>query len=103
MAVNKQRQHGKQEVSRLATEIVARWRDVINKSKPTKKGNSSPTKSPSKASTPKKSKSPEVTVPLDQRTWKTDNVDIKRTGTELRDNAIGLIYNGLACNSDESK
>lgn len=107
VAVNRQKQHKSQEVSRLATEIVARWKDEVNKNKGAKKVTGSPNKSPLKSGPPtpaKKSKSPEaVTVPLEQRTWKTDKVDIKRTGNELRDRGVGLLYDGLACNSTESK
>lgn len=106
VAVNRQKQHKSQEVSRLATEIVARWKDEVNKNKGAKKVTGSPNKSPLKSGPPtpaKKSKSPEaVTVPLEQRTWKTDKVDIKRTGNELRDRGVGLLYDGLACNSTET-
>ena len=106
MHVNKQKQHSNREVSRLATDIIARWKEAIAKSKNAKKLNGSPKKSPPEGETPtatKKSISPEITVPLDQRTWKTDKVDINRTNSEQRNKCIGLIYNGLAHTSGECK
>lgn len=37
----------------------------------------------------------------EKRTFKSDRVDIHRTGSQVRDNCIGLLYNGLAYRSRE--
>ena len=107
VAVNRQKHHTNKDVVRVATEIVQTWKEDINKGKASKTANGSPKKS-SKAGTPTasgKSQSPEakVTVPPEQRTWKTDNVDPKRTGNTLRDNCVGLMYDGLAHKSKDCK
>ncbi|KAI9810699.1 MAG: RNA polymerase II elongation factor [Phylliscum demangeonii] len=107
VVVNKQRHHGSPEVARLATEIVTRWKEEVGKNKAKKANGSAKNAAAHHASkgrsvTPgKKSSSPElkVTVPADQRTWKTDLVDVKRTGNTFRDNCLGLMYNGLAFNA----
>lgn len=38
----------------------------------------------------------------EKRHFKVDNVDIRRTGSSIRDNCIGMIYNGLAYRSTSS-
>lgn len=90
----------------MAREIVAKWREHVREVKP-KTAGGSPKKSPKAGNSPAKDKtsSPEsaAIVPLDKRTWKTDNVDPKRTDNDLRNNCIGLMYDGLACNSKECK
>lgn len=100
VVVNRSKQHKSPEVARLASEIVKKWRDDIQKAKgsPTsqsaKKSTSSPpTSTNSPAPQPEKST---LTVPPNQRDYKKDKVDIKRTNQSTRDNCIGLIYNGLA-------
>jgi transcription elongation factor S-II len=40
---------------------------------------------------------------IEKRKFQTDNVNVKRTGDETRDNCIGLIYNGLAYRSTASE
>jgi len=100
VVVNKSKQHKSPEVARLASEIVKKWRDDIQKAKGSpssqsaKKSTSSPpTSTNSPAPQPEKST---LTVPPNQRDYKKDKVDIKRTNQSTRDNCIGLIYNGLA-------
>jgi transcription elongation factor S-II len=83
ITVNKLRQHSSREVGSLAIEIVSKWRSEINQQT-------------------KARESPVRNVPLDKRTWKTDGVDIKSTSNNVRDNCIGLLYNGLCHNTTES-
>ena len=106
VVVNRSKQHKNPEIARLASEIVKKWRDDIHKAKgspssqSTKKSTSSPpTSTNSPAPQPEKTG---LTVPPDQRDYKKDNVDVKRTNQSTRDNCIGLIYNGLAHTSTVS-
>ena len=101
VVVNKSKQHKNPDVARLASEIVSKWRNDVNKQKsatPVKRANG--TASPASTTAPEKSKS---SVPPDQRTWKKDGVEITRTGDKTRDNCIGLIYDGLCHMSEERK
>ncbi|KAI9680112.1 MAG: RNA polymerase II elongation factor [Caeruleum heppii] len=105
VAVNRQKQHPNKEVAQLAGEMVSKWRDDVNKTKAAVGKKSSESTPPSKATNgeePAAAGAGKITVPPDQRTWKADHVDVKRTGNEVRDNCIGLIYNGLAHTSEES-
>ncbi|KAI9789492.1 MAG: RNA polymerase II elongation factor [Peltula sp. TS41687] len=105
--VNRHRQNANEEVSRLATDIVTRWKGAV-KVKPKKVVAPPKVKTPVPVVTPSVKKikekpiSPDVKVPLDQRTWQADGVDINRTDNEQRNKCIGLIYNGLAHMSPES-
>lgn len=111
--MNRQKGHKNKDIARLSAEMISKWKEDIKKSGLSKGRHDSPRKSadgdtassPKKRSSPKKSKTPEkkFSTPLDQRTWKTDEVDPKRTGVELRDNCIGLMYNALAFCSSECK
>ncbi|KAL9602142.1 MAG: hypothetical protein Q9219_002006 [cf. Caloplaca sp. 3 TL-2023] len=105
--VNRSKQHPDRNVALLASEIVKKWRDEVQRHKggtPTPNGsqatngkkmtastssNASP--APSTPSEPAK-----PTVPPDQRDYKKDGVSISRTNQATRDNCIGLLYNGLA-------
>lgn len=101
--VNRSKQHKDPAVARLANEIVKKWRDDIQKQKGTAspsngKKTSSPSGLASPATTNGESK-PKHSIPLDQRDYKKDKVDINRTNQATRDNCIGLIYNGLCYTS----
>ncbi|KAI4190910.1 MAG: hypothetical protein L6R41_000511 [Letrouitia leprolyta] len=108
VVVNRSKQHPDRGVATLASEIVKKWRDEVQRHKggtPTpngsqgvngKKMNTPPTTStaspaPTTAPTPAK-----PTIPPDQRDYKKDGVSISRTNQATRDNCIGLLYNGLA-------
>ncbi|KAL2866988.1 transcription elongation factor DST1 [Aspergillus lucknowensis] len=109
--VNKFKQHKSQEVARLSSEIVSKWRNEVNKQKasgstggsqrssasprPPQNGAASP------ASTTPSDKLSKFTVAPDKRTWKADGVDTNQTGNRARDNCIGLMYDGLCFNSPE--
>ncbi|KAL8932966.1 MAG: hypothetical protein Q9216_006591 [Gyalolechia sp. 2 TL-2023] len=106
VVVNRSKQHPDRAVATLASEIVKKWRDEVQRHKggtPTpngsqgangKKMNTPPTTStasPAPASEPAK-----PTIPPDQRDYKKDGVTISRTNQATRDSCIGLLYNGLA-------
>lgn len=115
VTVNKSRQHNDPAVARLASEIVKKWREEVQKQK-------SATASPNGAAAGKGISAGEKTsrtaspvpkengakadsspkVPLDKRTYQTDKVDVNKTNQSTRDNCIGLIYNGLAFQSPHS-
>lgn len=109
VVVNKSKQSKNPEVARLASEIVKKWRDDIQKQKssPTPQHKASPIANGKTTSTPPTVQgSPAPTsdawksaVPPEQRDHKKDGVDIKRTNQETRDNCIGLYYNGLCYGS----
>jgi transcription elongation factor S-II len=99
--VNKLKQHRSPEVSKLAGEIVSRWRSEIHKQKgsPT---SDSPRQTPNGSSTPTSDKMSKSSVPPEKRSWKADQIDIAQTGNRTRDSCVGLIYDGLCLNSTES-
>ncbi len=100
VVVNKSKQHKNPDVARLASEIVSKWRNDVNKQKsatPVKRANGTSSPAPSTGS-----EKPKMSVPPDQRNWKKEGVDIARTGEKTRDNCIGLIYDGL-CHMSEDR
>ena len=97
VAVNRSKQHQNPAVARLASEIVKKWRDDINRQKgssPSDKKSPNGTASPVPANT--SNGKPKLNVPPAERDWKKDKVDIARTNQSTRDGTIGLIYNGLS-------
>ncbi|KAI9850234.1 MAG: RNA polymerase II elongation factor [Thelocarpon superellum] len=102
VAVNRQKQHADKEVARLASEIVSKWRDDVNKPKAgMKKAATTPPKSSNGDAaaangTSTAASEGKSTVPPDQRNWKKDKVDVKRTSNTTRDNCLGLLYDGIA-------
>ncbi|KAI9806971.1 MAG: RNA polymerase II elongation factor [Piccolia ochrophora] len=101
VAVNRQKQNSNKEVAKLASEIVSKWRDDVNRLKvqAQRKANGSPKTINGESTDMSQAK---ITVPPDQRSWKKDGVDVKRLGNQIRDNCLGLIYDGLCYNSEES-
>ena len=93
-------------IQQLASEIISRWRHVVNEQKLAAGGASTPngarsngTSSPTPASklTPKAS-SPGVDP--SKRNWKTDKVSRDElTSDPARNNCIGLLYDGLVMGS----
>ncbi len=103
VAVNRSKQHQNPAVARLASEIVKKWRDDINKlkgSSPSDKKSPNGTASPVPAKT--SNGKPKLNVPPAERDWKKDKVDIVRFREPTRDGSIGLIYNGLAYMSTDA-
>ncbi|KAI9806646.1 MAG: hypothetical protein M1825_006103 [Sarcosagium campestre] len=103
VVVNRQKQNTNKEVARLAGEIVSKWRDdVKSKGIAQKKGTASGSKAPNGDAGVKSPNAAKITVPPTERTWKKDGVDPKRTGNDIRDSCIGLIYDGLCFSNEET-
>ena len=98
--VNRSKQHTDPAVARLASEIVKKWRDDIQKQKgtasPKPSGTASPVPTSKENGNGDKKSSGAKDVPPDQRDFRKDKVDIACTNQATRDSCIGLIYNGLA-------
>ncbi|KAI2616024.1 transcription elongation factor [Hypoxylon sp. NC1633] len=111
LAVGRLRQNNDKDISQKAAEVVAIWKKGIEAEKNRKKANMSQQGSMSPAASNTASpvpKSVSVNKKMyegdpEKRTFKVDKVDIHRTSSQVRDNCIGLIYNGLAYRSRESE
>lgn len=94
--VNRSKQHSDPAVARLASEIVKKWRDDVQRAKGSSpSGKKSPNGTASPVPTNTTNGKPKLNVPPAERDWKKDKVDIARTNQATRDGCIGLIYNGL--------
>ncbi|KAJ6032254.1 hypothetical protein N7540_002986 [Penicillium herquei] len=113
VVVNKFKTSQAPEVARLASEIVSKWRNEVNKQKQgggtaaSRASNSPrPPQNGTGASTPASAtpsdKASKLSVPPDKRTWKADGVDTTVTSSRVRDSCIGLMYDGLCVGSTES-
>ena len=112
VTVNKFKQSRNPEINRLASEIVKKWKDDIQKQKgsptighkasPVTNGKATPPVSRASPAPTATADSIKSTVPPEKRDYKTDKVDTKRTHQTVRDSSIGLFYNGLAFMSTES-
>ncbi|CCF44922.1 transcription elongation factor S-II [Colletotrichum higginsianum] len=106
--VGKLRSNSNKEIARAATELVHKWKKLVEAEKQGKiKKQSSPAApSPTQAPAPKPSSSNAMNQPFkgnpELRRAKSDGCDTKRTGDETRDSCIELIYNGLAYRSTAS-
>lgn len=115
IVVNKLKQYKSPDVARLASEMVSKWRNEVNKQKATgspsasaaQRASASPRPSggtngsPAGGATPS-DKTSKLSVPPDKRSWKADGVDTSQTSNRIRDSCIGLMYDGLALNSTEA-
>ncbi|KAF4125168.1 hypothetical protein GMORB2_4007 [Geosmithia morbida] len=127
--VGKLRSNSNKEIARAASELVMKWKKLVEHEKKMKgaaaasKASSSPTPTPTPASTSAAtaSGSGSVSEPSggggggggggaskkkfegdpEKRKFDSDGVDIKRTESNTRNQCIGLIYNGLAYRSTE--
>lgn len=111
--VNKLKISTSEDVGKLASTIVKKWRDDVQKPKHggtsaasrALSGSPRPVKKDTPASTPASAtpsdKAPKPTGPVKERTWTTDGVDINQTDNVSRNKSMGLIYNGLAAKSTE--
>jgi len=97
LAVGKLRAHDSKDVSDLAKEIVKKWKNDVDKakSKPIVVGKP-PVRKASTSLTPVAT--PTLNGKAELRTSKSDGVSIN-TGDNTRDRCVGLIYDGLACDS----
>ncbi|KAL2122831.1 hypothetical protein VTJ04DRAFT_3286 [Mycothermus thermophilus] len=125
VAVGKLRQNPNRDIARLASEIVSKWRKNVDAAKESKKRRLEESKSPTPnktdspasgsssaqpstaAAAPAVAKNPTLSNARyegdpEKRHFKTDNVDISRTGNRTRDGSIGVLYNGLAYRRTES-
>ncbi|KAM7191798.1 RNA polymerase II elongation factor [Naviculisporaceae sp. PSN 640] len=109
VTVGKLRANANKEIAALAQSIVNKWRKNVDAAKEAKKKKLSaaaaksptPTTTASPAPQPSSYSKPYEGNP-EKRHFKTDGVDLNRTGNSGRDNSIGLIYNGLAYRSKVS-
>ncbi|CAJ2500200.1 Uu.00g030530.m01.CDS01 [Anthostomella pinea] len=116
LVVGKLRSNQSRDVARAAGEIVGLWRKYVEAEKKAKglgpsaagkaRGSASPAATKSASPAPSKPAAPGAKKMYDgdteKRNLKADKVDIERTGSKIRNNCIGLIYNGLAYRSQES-
>ncbi|KAF1835417.1 transcription elongation factor [Decorospora gaudefroyi] len=112
VTINRLRTHKDPAIQRLATELVAKWRDEVKKKQPAKKdgpakaaanggATSSPAPPPSGTASPAPSQAKKKhDVAADKRNYKTDKVKYQVTGSEARDNCVRLMYDGLAFMSE---
>ncbi|KAF4999163.1 hypothetical protein FGRMN_2622 [Fusarium graminum] len=112
--VGKLRSNPNKEIARAAAELVNKWKKLVEQEKNSKKskvGSGSP--APAPASAPTSSPAPPPSSSggaggkykgdIEKRKYETDNVNIKRTDSSVRNSCIGLIYNGLAYRSTASE
>ncbi|KAI8957990.1 transcription elongation factor [Daldinia sp. FL1419] len=113
IVVGKLRGNANKDIAKIATEVVAKWKKGIELEKKSKglqtakaapKGSVSPaSKAASPAPKPIGGSKRAYEGDPEKRTYKSDKIDISRTGSQVRDNCIGLLYNGLAYRSRESE
>lgn len=110
VVIGKLRSNANKDIAKLAGEIVAKWRKLVDAEKaakaqraknlgspstPTPGSNGSPAPLPQSSSKPYEGDT-------EKRHFKEDKVDIKRTSSTIRDNCIGMMYNGLAYRATDS-
>ncbi|RKU40681.1 RNA polymerase II elongation factor [Coniochaeta pulveracea] len=110
VVVGKLRSNANKDVAKLASEIVAKWRKLVDAEKKKRSQRASPAVGPASATQSASPAPPPSTAghnkpyegDVEKRHFKQDHVDINRTSSETRNNCIGLMYNGLAYRSKES-
>ncbi|KAK1764875.1 transcription elongation factor S-II [Phialemonium atrogriseum] len=107
--VGKLRSNADKDIARLASEIVTKWRKGVDAQKAKKAAQRAKLASPSSTPASTASPAPPSTSSnkpyegdTEKRHFKEDKVDINRTGSTIRDNCIGMIYNGLAYRATDS-
>ncbi|KAL6889293.1 transcription elongation factor [Trichoderma longibrachiatum] len=112
--VGKLRSNPNKEIARAASELVIKWKKLVEQEKNSKlqKAKMGSPSAPAAASPPNNS-SANAAAPAgagkaykgdpEKRKFDTDGVNIKRTESTVRNQCIGLIYNGLAYRSVESE
>jgi transcription elongation factor S-II len=109
--VGKLRSNPNKDIARAASELVAKWKKLVEQEKNSKLhkskiGSPAPAPASSPAAAPAASAGgAKKTFKGDpeKRRYDADGVDIKRTDSTVRNQCIGLIYNGLAFRSTESE
>ncbi|PHH78928.1 hypothetical protein CDD82_2756 [Ophiocordyceps australis] len=110
--VGKLRSNPNKEIARAAAELVIKWKKLVEQEKHSKlqkakmsspaSGSKSLSASPAVAPSPLATGSKKAfTGDPEKRKFESDGVDIKRTDSNVRNQCIGLIYNGLAYRSTE--
>lgn len=115
MFVGKLRANPNNDIKRAATELVIKWKKLVEQEKHSKLHKSkmaaaaaTATASPSSAaaSSPVPAAAPgpkkAFTGDPENRKHKTDGVDLTRTASETRNRCIGLMYDGIAYRSTDS-
>ncbi|KAF5012070.1 hypothetical protein FDECE_1844 [Fusarium decemcellulare] len=106
--VGKLRSNSNKEIARAAAELVNKWKKLVEQEKNSKLHKAkmgSPAPAPTSSPVPPPSSSSSSSAKKafkgdpEKRKHETDNVDIKRTDSNVRNQCIGLIYNGLAFRS----
>lgn len=113
LVVGKLRGHANKDIGKAANEVVAKWRKIVEEEKKAK-GLSAPGGRPRDSASPASKAASPAPKPVptsgskkayegnpETRKFTTDNVDIKRTESQIRNNCIGVLYNGLAYRSTE--
>ncbi|KAI1432173.1 transcription elongation factor s-ii [Xylaria sp. CBS 124048] len=114
LVVGKLRGHSNKEIGHAATEVVSKWRKCVEEQKKAKglhAANGRPRDSASPASAAAASPAPKP-IPAtggnktyqgnpETRKFASDKADIQRTDSVIRNNCIGVLYNGLAYQSTE--
>lgn len=102
LAVGKLRKHENRKVVELSNEIVRKWKQEIDAAK-AKNGNKSTSASEKASPAPVTTSKSTPAAPKAPRTADSDGVQTKgKTGDQVRDNCVKLIYNGLAVDAAES-
>ncbi|KAL2063365.1 hypothetical protein VTL71DRAFT_5170 [Oculimacula yallundae] len=103
IVVSKQKANPNKEVARLASEIVQKWKQIVQGGQKKKAMAAPAGSSPPKSASPAPAQETKAFKgDVSKRRWETEKVDVKRTKMPSRDACIGLIYNGLAYMCDES-
>jgi transcription elongation factor S-II len=103
--IGKLRSNSNKEVARVAADIVAKWKRNVDAAKAAKQKSKldSPAAVTPSAASPAPSAAPgprQFTGDTEKRHWKEEGVDLDRTDSGTRNNVIGLLYNGLAYQSN---
>ncbi|KAH7273682.1 transcription elongation factor TFIIS [Fusarium solani] len=109
--VGKLRSNSNKEIARAAAELVTKWKKLVEQEKNSKlhkakMGSPAPAPTSSPAAPPPSSSGGAKKAfkgDPEKRKYDSDGVDIKRTDSTVRNQCIGLIYNGLAYRSTASE
>ncbi|KAI0187831.1 transcription factor S-II, central domain-containing protein [Xylaria flabelliformis] len=108
LLVGKLRGHANKDIGKAANDVVGKWRKIVEEEKKAKsrpRDSSSPASmavSPAPKPAPLANGSKKAYEGnTETRKFTTDKVDIKRTDSQVRNNCIGVLYNGLAYRSTE--
>ncbi|KAK3396350.1 transcription elongation factor [Sordaria brevicollis] len=111
VTVGKLRANPNKDIARMATEIVGKWRKLVEAAKEAKRKSQAAAAASSGVSSPAPKASPAPASSAyskpyegdtEKRHFKTDKIDINRTSSQTRNNTIGVLYNGLAYRRTES-